>query len=158
MYHSIRPTCILREKNWWTVPLMNFKRAHVMLAQQERNTILILHPRNPTSYTKNNEIGAMECTMHLLRKTCVYVHRNSSQGAPMAKILLNPSFLTPKTQNLIYMMYRSLRAREHAYICACDVQRVIKTAPVEFLPYKTLFQTPKTVNSDQIQLKSIKST
>ena len=68
----------------------------------------------------------MECTMHLLRKTCVYVHRNSSQGAPMAKILLNPSFLTPKTQNLIYMMYRSLRAREHAYICACDVQRVIK--------------------------------
>ena len=35
---------------------------------------------------------------------------------------------------------------------------LIKTAPVEFLPYKTLFQTPKTVKSDQYQLKSIKST
>ena len=51
----------------------------------------------------------------------------------------------------------SLRAREHARIRACDVQRVIKTAPVEFLAYKTPFQTPKTVNSDKYQLKSTKS-
>ena len=52
----------------------------------------------------------------------------------------------------------SLRAREHARIRACDVQRVIKTAPVVFLPYKTLFQTPKTVNLYQYQVKSMKST